>query len=145
MPRTSAAARAAVESILSEPRLPPPEHLDAEAKADWIAIVEKFPASHFGSDNAPLLEQLVEHLGLARHLDEQLAETRGWRLTATTAAGARRRETFIALLAARRGETATISSLCTKLRLSNSSHRNDRMDERRLSTLPNAHKPWERQ
>jgi hypothetical protein len=144
MPRTSGQALAAAESILGAERLPAPVHLNAEQRADWAAITGQFPAQHFDGANSPLLEQLVVHVGHARQLSEQLRTLRYAKLTNTSAHAAKVRATFCELLAAHREESKAIASLCTKLRLSNSSHRNDRLDERKLTVLPTARPPWER-
>jgi hypothetical protein len=145
MPRRSAQEIAATDLLLDAPRLPPPPHLSEDERRGWEAIVAQYPPSHFGSDNAALLEELCVHQSLAQQLAVALRETRTWNLVAPTAAGARRREAFNQLLAAARAESTLICSLMTKLRLAPSTRRNDRVNERRLDTLPQGPKPWESQ
>jgi hypothetical protein len=141
MPRKS--AQALRVTAVPSARIEPPPDLTDEQREDWRVITAKFPPDHFGADNAPLLAQLVTHLSLARQLAEQLAGLRKTTLTATTARGAQQRAAFCQLLRMHAQESRLIASLSVKLRLTNSSHRNDRYDERRLRTTPDGPRPWE--
>jgi hypothetical protein len=60
-----------------------------------------------------------------------------------TARGAKQRAAFCQLAALARSETKVIMSLATKLRITNSAHRDSRYDERRVNTLPEGRRPWE--
>jgi hypothetical protein len=146
MPRRSASELELVDTVLNTPRLPAPVHLTEDQRRSWQEITSSYPSSHFGPDCAPLLEELVVHIGLAQQLAMALRETRTWNLIAHTAAAARRRETFATLLQEARAESATISSLSVKLRLTPSSHRRapGHVDERKLTVLPTGPRPWER-
>jgi hypothetical protein len=140
MPRQSAQEQAAIEAALDAPRLAPPDYLTPEQRLDWELITAKFPGGYFGGDNAPLLEQLVTHTSLARQLAEQLNAMRRLRLNAATPHGAKVRAAYRQL---HRMQSTAIVQLSTKLRLAHSTRRNDRVDERRLDTLPSGPKPWE--
>jgi hypothetical protein len=144
MPRRSAQEIAALDAV-DTPRLSAPPHLSEEQQEDWRQITSQFPASHFDGANSCLLEQLIVHIDLARRINEQLHALRQAKSNAATAHGAKVRSTFCELLAAHRQQSIAIVQLCTKLRLSNSSHRNDRVDERKLTTLPSGPPPWARQ
>jgi hypothetical protein len=145
MPRRSAAELEMIETVLDQPRLEPPAEFTPEQRADWAAIVGTYAPSHFGGDSRPLLIELVTHLALSRHIAQQLDEMRHARLNLATRRGAQVRSTYAELVRMAQHESRLIMSLSTKLRLTHSSRRNDRVDERRLETLPGMRKPWEHQ
>jgi hypothetical protein len=146
MPRESASALELVGTMQGATRLPAPAHLSEDQRQIWDDITAAYPAGHFNGDCAPLLAELVVHVSLARELAVALRETRTWDLINGRSA-ARRRETFTSLLAEARAESAIISSLSVKLRLTPSSHRRapGHVDERKLTVLPSGRPPWERQ
>jgi hypothetical protein len=145
MPRRSAAELEMIETALDVPRLAPPEYLDEAQRRHWEAITAQYPPSHFGSDSAPLLVELVTHMALSRRVNAELDAMRDMRLNSVSAKGARVREAFLELAKMAQHEARVIMALSTKLRLTHSSRRNDpgRVDERALTVLPNQKKPWE--
>jgi hypothetical protein len=116
--------------------------LTQEQRVDWCRIVAKFPPSHFGADNAPILVQLCRHISRARQIEEALAMMRKCGLEGSTKKVAGQRSIFIALAKQARDESIAISHLSTKLRLTPKSMRDDTFDERKLRVEPEGPKPW---
>ncbi len=143
MPRQSAEGRAAIPTAVPAARIAPPGDLTPEQARDWQAITAKLPSHWFGGDNAPVLRELVRHMSYARQIGEALADMRKQILHSNAPLGAKQRAIFNQLCRMHAGQSKAIAMLSVKLRLTNSSHRNDRFDERRLRTMPDGRRPWE--
>ena len=72
MSRTSAAALSVVLPAEEVERPPPPKHLSAAAKREWIAIVGRMPADWFPRETHPMLTQLVRLITTANDIDKRL-------------------------------------------------------------------------
>jgi hypothetical protein len=110
------------------PRLPPPAELKGEARAMFVKIVKSEPPDWFTQASTTLLAQYCRHAVEARRIAGLLE---GCDPEADLKQYAR-------LLAAARGESATLASLGTKLRLTPQATRNHRGNRPRIGP-----KPWE--
>jgi hypothetical protein len=109
----------------------PHDLLDEEAEV-WSSIVDSLPADWFKAENLPLLSQYSRHVIAARRIAELIE-----RATADPKLGIR---DYDRLLKAQARESAAISSLAVKMRISQSTVRNDRGNSKSRSAPC---KPWE--
>jgi phage terminase small subunit len=117
-------------NAIPTPKLPPPAHLTKEAAKVWRSIVADLPGDWFSNENAPLLEQLCNHIVFARHLVEQIN-----RPSPT--------DRIDRLLRAHTQQTRCITSISTRLRLTQQSQYNAAQAKNlRKARVPDT-KPWE--
>jgi hypothetical protein len=136
--RTSAAAlEIAVKPVAVVERQRPPHDLTDEEVEVWAAVVDCEPADKFSPATAPLLAQYCRHVIHARRIGELLELATGAldddgepTLTVTD---------YDRLLRMQDRESRAISSLATKMRVSQQATTNHRGNKK-----PNAaKKPWE--
>jgi hypothetical protein len=121
-PKISAAEADVLPFAIPTAPLPPPSYLTPEQQEDWRALVEPFAPGRFKPDQTPVLVELVRAQSRARQINEQLSELRKRDLTADTAGGAKWRAIYMQLRDMADAETRLISSLSTKLRLTDQSN-----------------------
>jgi hypothetical protein len=112
--------------------LPPIDFDDREA-AIWSSIVNSMPADWFNIGSVPLLTQYVRHVVASQNLAFLIAN-------ATANSEEINVKEYIALLRAQKEESNALSSLATKLRISNQSLINKRGNHKEISGKK---KPWE--
>lgn len=110
MNRPSGASLAVVPTGLPE-RLAPPDDLTPDQAARWRAVVDSKPVEWFGPDSAPLLKEYVRAEAMCDLLAVQIE---------TATAGGEPGE-IKALLDMRDKESKRLTSLATKLRLTQQS------------------------
>src|SRR6516164_725800 len=108
MPRQSAEAAALEMVALPAPKLPPPADITEEQATIWRAIVDRLPAAWFGSDNAPVLTELVRHISYARKVAQELEAVQG-------KSGPANRKLMLSLLRAHALQSNRIADLSTRL------------------------------
>lgn len=92
----------------------PPGELTGEEAAEWRAIVNRMPANWFGRETEPLLVQLVRHVVRSRRIGEMIAKVEKGRDGFDP-------EMYLKLLRAEESQSKVISSLSTKMRISQQS------------------------
>ena len=109
-----------------------PHDLSDEETVVWAAIVDSLPADWFQAENLPLLSQYSRHVVQARRIAELIEKA--------TSDPTLSIKDYDRLLKAQARESATLSSLAVKMRIAQSTTRNDR-----LNTKAGAgqRKPWE--
>jgi hypothetical protein len=116
----------------------PPEELTPEEAIEWRAVVDRLPADWFPRESHQLLVQYCRHVVKARVIAGLIADFEPeW---AATDEGLHR---FDKLTGMAEREGRAISSLATRMRLSQQSRYADRVAHGK-SASPNAsRKPWE--
>ena len=109
-----------------------PYDLTDEETEVWAAVVDSMPADWFRPENLPLLSQYARHVVQARRIAE-------WIERATSDESLKVRD-YDRLLKLQARESAVIASLSVKMRLSQSTTRNDRGNDRAPAMQQ---KPWE--
>ena len=110
MSRKSAASLSVV-AIGAPARLAPPEDLTSDQAARWVAVVQSKPVDWFGPDSAPLLKEYVRAEAMCDLLAVQIEGA---------IAGGETGEVK-ALLDMRDKESKRLTSIATKLRLTQQS------------------------
>lgn len=110
MSRPSGASLAVVPTGLPE-RLAPPDDLTPDQAARWRAVVDSKPVEWFGPDSAPLVKEYVRA--------EAMCDLLAVQIEAATAGG--EPGEIKALLDMRDKESKRLTSLATKLRLTQQS------------------------
>ena len=134
--RKSAAELAVASVVEIQPRPVAPSELTDEEAVEWEAIVSRMPATWFTRETWPLLVQLCRHIIGARRLAQLIHEE-------THGDDEFRPVYYMRLLRALAGQTAIISTVSTKLRLSQQSAYTDKAAgtaKRNASDIP---RPWE--
>jgi hypothetical protein len=143
MARPSAAAAEQIAFAIPTAPLPPPADLTPEQQADWRALVEPFAPGRFKPDQVPVLVELMRAQSRARQINEQLATLRKRDLTADTTGGAKRRSIFMQLRDMADAETRLISSLSTKLRLTDQSNVRKALASAEREKMATGPRPWD--
>ena len=107
-----------------------PDDLTDEQAREWRAVVDRLPADWFQRENYPLLAQYCRHVVAARRVADMLGQVED--------AGGLDVDTYDKLLKMQEREGRAMSSLATRLRLTQQSQ----YDPKRKKTLQ-AKKPWE--
>lgn len=94
-------------------RIEPPKGMPKAQRELWLAVVGSKPADWFGPDNAPLLSEYVRAVDMANKLERQID-----RLTESDEVDS---EELRNLLNMRDKESRRVTSLATKMRLSQQS------------------------
>jgi hypothetical protein len=108
--RKSAAAMALAPVVAIEPRPVAPSELTDEEAAEWEGIVTRMPATWFGRETWPMLVQLCRHAVAARRLSQLVHQEEDSDEFSPAY--------YMKLLRALAGQTAVITSISTKLRIS---------------------------
>jgi hypothetical protein len=133
--RTSAAAVLTVPQPSSIDRISRPvcpHDLTDEETEVWAAVVNSLPADWFKAENLPLLSQYSRHVIQARRIAELIER-------ATSDANLTIKD-YDRLLKAQARESAAMSSLATKMRISHQATTNHRGNSKSATSL---RKPWE--
>ena len=112
MPRKSAAALAIVTPI-TDHRPPPPDDLPAEQAAEWRAVVGRMPSGWFPRETFGLLRAYVGHVSTHRVLSKLVDSFEPEWLSRDDGL-----ERYDQLLKMRERETRAMSSLATRMRIS---------------------------
>jgi hypothetical protein len=111
--RRSAAELAVAPVTEIAPRPAAPDELTDEQAAEWEAVVSRMPGGWLTREQHPLLIQYCRHIVSARRLAQLIALAEGaegdWDLM---------EDRWLRLQRAQSAQTATLSSLATKMRLS---------------------------
>jgi hypothetical protein len=118
--------------IESSRRPKPPEELNQEQATEWLAVVNRLPADWFPRETQPMLALYCRHIVSARRV-AQLIE-------AAESGESLDLEQYDRLLKMQERESRAISSLATRMRISQQST----YDKSRKKPL-SAQKPWGKQ
>jgi hypothetical protein len=120
-----------VAVIDSFSRQEPPEEyaLTYDEEKEWWAIVNRMPAEWFPRETLPMLAQLCRHVVRANHISKLVNEMMHQPNIDVMA--------YAKLLDMEEAQTRAISSLCTRMRLSQQAVHHRRKEKGKLS--PNAH------
>jgi hypothetical protein len=143
MARPSAAAVEQIAYAIPAAPLPAPDYLTDEQKADWRTLVEPFAPGRFKPDQVPVLVELMRAQSRARHVNEQLATLRKRDLTSDTKGGRERRAIYMQLRDMADAETRLISSLSTKLRLTDQSNVRKALATAEREKMATGPRPWD--
>jgi hypothetical protein len=143
MAKPSAAAVEQIAYAVPGKPLPAPSYLTEEQQADWRALVEPFAPGRFKPDHVPVLVELMRAQSRARQVNEQLATLRKRDLTSDTAGGAKRRAIYMQLRDMADAETRLISSLSTKLRLTDQSNVRKALASAEREKAATGPRPWD--
>lgn len=116
---------------ITERPMPPIDFDDREA-AIWASIVNSMPADWFNIGSVPLLTQYVRHTVASQNLAQLIADE-------TSNSEEIDVNIYIKLLRAQKEESGILSSLATKLRISNQALINKRGNHKEIGKS----KPWE--
>jgi hypothetical protein len=122
--------QASVLDRVARPRAP--HDLNDEEVEVWASVVEALPADYLGNETLPLLSQYCRHVIQARRIAELIERA--------TADPELRIRDYHRLLRIQAGETAAMTSVATKLRISPQSTRTHRGNVRSGLT---GSRPWE--
>ena len=109
-----------------------PHDLTDEETEVWASVVNSLPADWFKAENLPLLSQYARHIIQARRVAELLERA--------TSDPSLTMKDYDRLLKAQARESASISSLATKMRISHQATTNHRGNSQ---SLVGPRKPWE--
>jgi len=117
--RVSAAALTVVGGVggvrLSK-KLAPPDELNAAEAKEWTSIVDRMPADWFGRETVPMLVQYVRHITRARKLNATISA-----LEPLLGEKTFNYRVYMALVRAEANQSRVISTLATKMRISQQS------------------------
>lgn len=117
---------------ITERPLPPFDFDDQEASI-WASIVNSMPADWFNTGSIPLLTQYVRHVVASRNIAQLIADV-------TSNSEEINIKLYVTLLRAQKEESSALSSLATKLRISNQALINKRGNHKEVAGKS---KPWE--
>jgi hypothetical protein len=138
MPRKSAAALSVVQSLPGAKRPEPPEELTEEQAVEWRKVVDRLPADWFPQDSHQLLVAYCRHVSRARVLAEMLDRFERERIG--LAAGLREYEKLLGMADR---EHRAISSLATRMRLTQQSRYRGETAKNRAEKANAPSKQWE--
>lgn len=113
----------------------PPLDFDQLESSIWISIVNSMPADWFNIGSIPLLTQYVRHTVASENLAKLISNVTSDPTEIDV-------KSYITLLRAQKEESAVLSSLATKLRISNQSLINKRGNHKEIGS-DEKKKPWE--
>ena len=122
-------------------RPPPPAHLNAIEKKTWREIVNSTPDGWFTVAQEPLLAAYCYHETAARFLSKMIEKERPANLLADPG----KLRLYSRLLAMRARETAALSALATKMRLTQQTQMHPRTAGRAWDANHPGPKLWDRQ
>lgn len=128
---SSMAVSPSVIEITERPK--PPFYFDDQEASIWTTIVNSMPADWFNVGSIPLLTQYVRHTVASRNLAQLIADC-------TSNSEEINVKLYVTLLRAQKEESSVLSSLATKLRISNQSLINKRGNHKDVGVK---NKPWE--
>lgn len=113
-------------------RPPPPRELSPEAAEEWRAIVDALPAEWFSGASTPLLVSYCRHVVAARRIAALIKQEEGDAVGLCLG-------TYDRLLKMQERESRAISSLATRMRITQQATFSHRKTKPRQSSS----KPWE--
>jgi hypothetical protein len=130
MPRKSAAALAIVPKLV-QPRPEPPEGLTEEQADEWRAIVNQLPPDWFPRESHALLIAYVKHVSDLKRISRWLDQFRDeWMLSSDGVAR------YDKLLTMREREGRALSSLATRMRLTQHSRVSKEKGTKQAAPIP---------
>lgn len=132
MARQSASSLSVVQ-VGGRVRLPPPADLTPDQSALWVAVTESKPVEWFGEDSAPLLTEYVRAVTMSSWLTVQVD-------AAMMGDDVALLEKFLRL---RDMEAKRVTSLATKMRLSQQSRYTDKSAGTADRKASSGGKPWQ--
>lgn len=112
-----------------------PSELTDEMKVEWTEIVERMPADWFTRETHPLLTQYCRHVICARHV-AKLIELE-------MAKDVKNVQDYNRLLKMQSLESSNITSLATKMRITQQSKYSEKAAHTAAANANNGPKPWE--
>jgi hypothetical protein len=138
MPRKSAAALSVVQPLPEQKRPDPPDELTREEAEEWRAVVDRLPADWFPRESHQLLVQYCRHVVKARMMARLIDSfDPEW---AATDEGLHRLDK-LTQMAEREGRA--ISSLATRMRLSQQSRYAHKTANVKAADPNASRKPWQ--
>lgn len=119
--------------VVSIPRAKAPAHLTSEQKDLWIDIVNCLPAQHFSTENLPLLSAYCGHVVTEKKLSQLISKVE-------KSLDFEFIKEYDELLKMRERESRAISSLATRMRLSQQSIYEK---DKKRGTIQANRRPWE--
>jgi hypothetical protein len=138
MPRKSAAALSIVQPLPGQKRPEPPSELTDEQADEWRAVVDRLPPDWFPRESHALLIAYCRHVVKARVIEGWINDV-GWE-GVDTDEGLRR---FDKLTAMAEREGRAISSLATRMRLSQQSRYAHKTANAKAADPKASQKQWE--
>ena len=136
--RKSAAELSVVRVALEGHRPPPPDDLTAQQARTWREIVESVPGGWVSRAQEPLLAAYCRHVFAADRISTMVDNCKPDFEDRTSL------QRFDKLLAMRERETKALSSLATRMRLTQQSQMHARTAARAMSDAHGGPKLWER-
>ena len=138
MPRKSAAALSVVTPLPEHRRPAPPGELTREEAVEWRAVVDRLPPDWFPRESHQLLVQYCRHVVKARVVAAKINEfVPEWTETADGLA------TYDKLTQIAEREGRALSSLATRMRLSQQSRYQTATANNKASEPNASRKPWQ--
>jgi hypothetical protein len=138
--RKSSASLSVVPVSFEARRPPPPAHLNAIEKKTWRDIVNSCPAGWFSVAQEPLLAAYCCHESAARFLSKLIEKSR----PADLFADRDKLRRYAKLLTMRSRETAALSALATRMRLTQQARIQPRSAGRAWDANHSGPKLWDR-
>jgi hypothetical protein len=136
--RKSAASLSVIAPLPGQRRPEPPQELTEAEAAEWRAVVERLPVDWFPRETHPLLVAYCRHVVRARLIAGLI---NGFDPASVASDEGLRRLDKLAAMAER--ESKAISSLATRMRISQQSRYHQRTAHTKASD-PKAAQPWQR-
>lgn len=138
--RRSAASLAVVSNTAIEitERPAPPSDLSAEQKVEWVSVINRMPADWFPRETHGMLAQYCRHVIAARRVAQLVAGMEADMAAADDEEGDFNIKDYDRLLKMQEREGRAITSLATKMRLSQQSSY-----DKSKKKPSGARKPWE--
>jgi len=126
------AAQTIAGAVSRMDRPAPPSELTREQATEWVAVVERMPGGYFPRETHPVLVQYCRHVVTARRVAQLLA--------ATEAAPTLDLDNYARLLKLQEAEGRAISSLATRMRLTQQATVNAKVQK--PIDMGTSEKPW---
>lgn len=136
MPRKSRDALLSVVPVSGQ-RMPPPEHLTAEQKAEWQAIVDSLPADYFRPGDVPLLSAFCVASALYK---EAAARIQGEGMVLLDSKGRQYAHPVCTVLTT---QSSAMAQMAVKLRLCPSARYSEKQAATKTSKGSTTARPWE--
>ena len=138
MPRKSAAALSVVAPMPGDKRPEPPDELTDEEAVEWRSVVDRLPPDWFPRESHQLLVQYCRHVIKARLIARLIS---GLRMEALETPGDLRTLDRLMQMADR--EARGLSSLATRMRISQQSRYLEKKAGVKASNPNASRKPWQ--
>jgi hypothetical protein len=132
--RKSAASLSVVSGgVIERPKAP--DDLNDEMKTEWIAVVNRMPADWFTRETHSILAQYCRHVVAANRVSQLIEQ---WETTDGLEIG-----DYDRLLKMQEREGRAISSLATRMRLTQQSKYTERTSQTASNKSKSGFKPWQ--